>query len=242
MNKFTVAIRLFIITAVSALLLALANNITAPITKANQEKAFNESLAQALPDAKEFGNVDSGDYKNETVTINSINAGYGDKEHKDLKGYVVMATSSEGYGGKLGVMVGIDKDLKVTNVIISSPFAETPGLGANAKKPKFLDQFKGQTGPLDVVKREAGKDGEIQAISSATITSKAVTACVNAALEVVNKNAAKSTSASEEIQKTVKEITLQSNVENETAEENRKDEPTPIIVEENETEGENDGQ
>ena len=90
--------------------------------------------------------------------------------------------------------------------------------------------------------REAGKDGEIQAISSATITSKAVTACVNAALEVVNKNAAKSTSASEEIQKTVEEITLQSNVENETAEENRKDEPTPIIVEENETEGENDGQ
>ena len=180
MNKFSVALRLFIITALSAFLLAVANNITAPITKANQEKAFNESLIEALPEAMEFSSLDSGDYKNETVVINSINAGYGDKEHKDLKGYVVMATSSEGYGGKLGVMVGIGRDLKVTNVIISSPFAETPGLGAKADDT-WLSQFTGKKANISVIKSGTAKKSEINAISGATITSKAVTEGVNIA-------------------------------------------------------------
>lgn len=241
MSKFSVALRLFIITSVSALLLAFANYLTADITKKNQEKAFNESLVSALPSATEFSPADIGDYKNETVKINSVNVGYSDKEHKNLEGYVVSATSSEGYGGEVGVMIGIDKNKKITNVIISSPFSETPGLGANAKKPKFLDQFKGKSESLEVVKRETKADGEIQAISSATITSKAVTSCVNAAMEVVSRKSEKTASAAEEIQKTVKEIETQSNTENDTAIKNRQDLPDPIIAEDaNKEEKENE--
>lgn len=236
MSKFSVALRLFIITAVAALLLAFANMLTAPITKANQEKAFNEALSEALPEAREFYSVDPGAYDS-SVIINSINAGYADKEHKNLKGYVVMATSPDGYGGEVGVVVGIDTDNKVTKVLISSPFSETPGLGAKAKNPEFLDQFEGKSGELEVVKREAGKDGEISAITSATITSKAVTSCVNAALDIVRLNSAKTTNTAEEIHKAADEIKKQSDAENEAISEIRKDEPTPIIVDEDEKEG-----
>ena len=234
MSKFSVALKLFIITAVAAVCLALANKITAPITANNEAKAFAESLSAALPDAKEFKAMDPGIYEDETVVINSINAGYADKEHKDLKGYVVMATSSEGYGGEVGVMIGVGKDFKITNVIIASPFSETPGLGAKAKKPQFLDQFVGKSGVLKVVKGDASNDSEISAISSATITSKAVTKCVNAAIDVIKQGADKNTAVAEEIQKTAVEKDEQSQAELDAVEENRKDEPTPVIIEENE--------
>ena len=85
-------------------------------------------------------------------------------------------------------MVGINKDLEVNRIKIMES-AETAGLGANASKPKFADQFIGAKNRLSVVKGEAGEN-EISAIASATITSKAVTSCVNAAIEAAQAKAA----------------------------------------------------
>ena len=62
--------------------------------------------------------------------------------------------------------------------------SETPGLGANCVREDFKAQFAGKKLGISVVKRNA-KDNEIDAISSATITSKAVTKGVNDALEAV---------------------------------------------------------
>ena len=61
---------------------------------------------------------------------------------------------------------------------------ETAGLGMNASKPEFIDQYKGKKSKLHVVKDGASKDDEIQAISAATITSKAVTKSVNTAMDL----------------------------------------------------------
>lgn len=236
MSKFTVAVRLFIITAAAAVCLALANKITAPITKANNEKTFMASLSEALPDAKDFKTLDPSQSEDETVTINSIYAGYADKKHENPVGYVVTVTSSEGYGGDLCVIVGIDNDLNVTKAIISSPFSETAGLGAKAKEPDFIDQFKGKSKNLKVVRGEAANDNEISAISSATITSTAVTNCVNAALETVESTADKSRSVADEAQKTYSEKEEQSQAELDAVEKIRKDEPTPVIKDENDKE------
>ncbi len=244
MSKFTIALKLFIITAVAAACLALTNSITAPITKANNEKAFNESLRDALPDAKEFESIGGGETaKGSDVKIDSIHAGYKDKEHKELAGYVVKATSPNGYGGDLCVIVGIDRDGKVTKAIISSPFAETAGLGAKAKDADFIDQFKGKSGELNVVKREANGENEISAISSATITSNAVTDCVNAALEASKSSAVSSNSASMEAQKTFTEKKEKSDAELDAVEENRENQPTPTIKKEEDKkkEAENNG-
>ena len=54
----------------------------------------------------------------------------------------------------------------------------------NAKKESFISQFTGKSGSISVVKGSASGDNEISAITSATITSKAVTSAVNKALEL----------------------------------------------------------
>jgi electron transport complex protein RnfG len=71
---------------------------------------------------------------------------------------------------------------KTTGIKILSQ-AETPGLGANAEDSFFTDRFKGKSieEPLEVVKQEPAGDNQILAITSATITSKAVANGVNIA-------------------------------------------------------------
>ncbi len=182
LNKevLSVSLKLFIITAAAALCLAAVNKITTPIIAKNNE-ALEISLQQeVLPDAKTFVTGEIPTIDRLGVTINKVSAGF-DKEGGKVCGYVVTVTSHEGYGGDIRTMVGIDKDMKVTRVKIMEA-AETAGLGANASKPQFIDQFIGANKELSVVKGDARSD-EISAIASATITSKAVTNCVNAALE-----------------------------------------------------------
>ena len=88
----------------------------------------------------------------------------------------------KGYGGEITLPVGISTDLTVTGVEIVD-HAETPGLGANAESESWLSQFTGQSGELTVVKN-APTEGQIQAVTSATRTSKAVTDAVNQALAI----------------------------------------------------------
>ena len=91
-------------------------------------------------------------------------------------GYV-FTTAAKGYGGDVEIMTGVDAEGKITGISILS-IEETPGLGMNAKKDSFKDQYKGKSGELAVNK----DGGEIVAITSATITSRAVTSAVNQAL------------------------------------------------------------
>lgn len=100
-------------------------------------------------------------------------------------GYV-FETEGKGYGGTVKVMTGISTDGSITGVVILS-HSETPGLGANAEKEDFREQYKqpvaNNVGGIKVVKFQEPKEGEIQAMTGATITSTAVTNAVNAAIE-----------------------------------------------------------
>ena len=100
-------------------------------------------------------------------------------------GYV-FETEGKGYGGTVKVMTGIDTDGSITGVVILS-HSETPGLGANAEKESFREQYKqpvaNLAGGISVVKFQTPKEGEIQAMTGATITSTAVTNAVNSAIE-----------------------------------------------------------
>lgn len=98
------------------------------------------------------------------------------------RGYVVTVTSKEGYGGDIQFSVGFSMDGKVTGISILS-IAETAGLGMKAKDKAFLDQYVGKSGGNFVVDKDnaSGLKNEIDAISSATITTRAFTKGVNAA-------------------------------------------------------------
>ena len=111
---------------------------------------------------------------------------YVGKANNETVGYVFQ-TEAKGYGGAVKVMTGISAGGQITGVVILE-HSETPGLGANAEKASFTDQFK-QTAPekgITLVKNKAPSDGEIEAMTGASITSRAVTNAVNEAITKYN--------------------------------------------------------
>ncbi len=101
-------------------------------------------------------------------------------------GAVAFETSGKGFGGDVGLMVGIDvKNDKLLGVGVTT-HAETPGMGAKAKTdPSFVSQFKGLA--LDKPFKVTQDGGTINAISGATITSRAVSSAANEAVETYKK-------------------------------------------------------
>lgn len=171
---------LFAITAIAALILACANKVTAPIIEKNQMKRTAEAMTVVMPEAEKFEKVEViGEKSPVTEAYNAKNAS-GEKI-----GSCVIAAAN-GYGGEVLVLVGIDAEEKITGIQIMS-HSETPGLGANAEKPEFTEQFKGKTVGIKAVKSKAGEN-EINAMSGATITSKAVTNAVSVALDFAKVN------------------------------------------------------
>ena len=193
MNKSLVSdcIKLFIITIVAGLALGFVYNVTKePIAK-QEELAKQEAYQAVFADAASFADVDYEDSDIQAVcdkngltgiTMNEIMAA------KDASGnqigYVFNVTTSEGYGGDIQLAVGVQTD-GTLNGYDTLSIGETAGLGMNATTDAFKNQYKGiKAKQLTVVKEGTGSqsDEKIDAISGATITSRAVTSAVNACL------------------------------------------------------------
>lgn len=179
-NPIILAAILFAITAVVALLLALANTVTADKIAENAAKEQNEARIEVMPDATSFEKVE------QTFEDSAVNEIYAAMNNADeLLGYCV-SVSPNGFGGAIEMIVGVKTDASLTGLKIVS-LSETPGLGSKAQEPKFKDQFNGKSvaEPIALIKSGTPKDNEVVAISGATITSHAVTSGVNAAAEAV---------------------------------------------------------
>ncbi len=176
-ETFTLTWKLLLISALVTALLAFVNAITEPIIKTNNEKNFEAAMAEVLPGADGFDecNTDGFTPSEPGVTLDSLHA-------SNSGGYVVSTICSEGYGGDINVMVGMDENLAVTQIKIMS-MSETPGLGAKANEPAFYEQYNGLNAGISVIKNAEVSGNQVAAISGATVTSKAVTKAVNAALE-----------------------------------------------------------
>lgn len=158
---------LLLISVVVSGLLGLTNYITADKIDAISAEKTAASMEQVLP-AEVYTPVD---YTGTETGVAAV--------HKaDESGYVVEVTPS-GFGGTIDMVVGVSSDGTVTGVSIIS-MSETSGLGANAAKDSFRSQYVGKTGTLAVNK----DGGDIDALTGATITSRAVTNGVNTALRV----------------------------------------------------------
>ncbi len=99
---------------------------------------------------------------------------------------VALESSGKGYGGDVGLMVGIDTaENKILGVGVTT-MSETPGLGARAKTdPKFVAQYKSRA--LSESVKVTTDGGPINAISGATITSRAVSSGVADALALYER-------------------------------------------------------
>ena len=157
---------LFLITTIVAGLLGLVNYVTADtIAEQIAQKAEN-AMRQVL----EADSYEPLDVPEESAVTAAYRAGD--------RGYVVRVAPN-GFGGAIDMMVGVDVSGAVTGVAIVSQ-SETASLGANCTREDFRAQFTGKTGTLSVSK----DGGEIDALTGATITSRAVTSGVNTALVV----------------------------------------------------------
>ena len=168
-------VSLFLICVVSTVLLAVTNSVTAPMIEDLAAKTAAETRQTVLSAAKRFSDP-------KTVTMAKAQYTYYEGFDGDTPVGDVFTTQSKGYGGAVEIMTGIDLNGRVTG-IQTLTLNETAGLGMNAKNDAFRDQFKGKSGRISVAKNSPGED-EIQALTGATITSKAVTDAVNLALEL----------------------------------------------------------
>ena len=168
------ALSLFLIALVCSGLLALANKVTEPkIADINAAAELN-SRREVLPSADTF--TDEGEDKEKKVTYCTALGKNG-----ETAGYVFVS-QVKSYGGAMKVMIGTDAAGTLTGVRVLE-IADTPGLGMNVKKDSFLSQFSGKSGTVAVTK----DGGEINAVTSATISSRAVAKAVSNAAEVYNE-------------------------------------------------------
>ena len=160
------SLTLLVITGIVAAALAGVNAITAPVIAELTAQKTQAAIEVVLPG----GGTPVADFTDDTGTIQAIYA--------SEQGYAIQVAPN-GFGGAITMMVGVAPDGSVLGISIIS-HTETASLGAVAaentsKGQAFRDQFVGQSGTLSV-------GGSVDAISGATITSKAVTAGVNTAL------------------------------------------------------------
>ena len=165
------ALTLLLITAAVAAALAGVNSITAPQIQANKEAKIQEAIQAVLP-----GGGKETEFTDATGMVTAVWA--------SDTGYAVQVAPA-GFGGAITMMVGISSEGQILGVSVVSQ-TETAGLGAivgadTAAGQEFRDQFVGLSGQLAVDK----DGGQIDSITGATITSRAVTKGINAALECV---------------------------------------------------------
>ena len=176
-------------TLVLGFLLGLVYEITKqPIADANAAAA-QEAYKAVFADADSFEALDGFDKNAATEEV--IAAGYEDsiddvQVAKDASGseigYVVTVTAKDGSQSTITFSVGIQNDGTVNGYSVTS-ISETPGLGMKVEDEDFYSQFQGKlVDTFSVVKNTPAADNEIEAISGATISSRAVTNGVNAAL------------------------------------------------------------
>ena len=198
------AIILFVITIIAAFALGAVYEITKdPIAEA-EAKAKTDAAKAVFTEMKETAEAPEGtvetaqaliDQNNnnkefDTITIDEVLAALDENGNKI--GDIITVTSKKGYGGEITIIMGVSDDETLNGVEFLS-ISETPGLGMKAKDDApdsdndFKDQFKGvQPGSYKLTKRNINMNGttEIDAISSATITTSAVTNMLNAGLMV----------------------------------------------------------
>ena len=175
---------LTVVCGVCAAVLAYVNGVTEEPIKEIKVKLEQEAVKAVMPPGAE--KVEAVAWADAEKKAPVAFAGK-DATGKTV-GYAAKGTSGEGYGGDIVLMVGFQPDRKTVVAYKTLSAAETPGLGMNLNTPEFSGQFAGKDGSSLKVKKDGG---EIEAITSATITSRAVCGAIADAQGKFGKDGAK---------------------------------------------------
>lgn len=179
---------LFLITLISGLALGFVYEVTAEARAYQKELKIQQTCKEAFQGAdsfEEIGVVASEEMMAQATTlgVNFDTVFQAKNAEGNVVGYIVSVVSSEGYGGNIGLYVGISQDGTVKGVSILE-IAETPGLGmeaGNVLTPQFADK---NVKEFVFTKTGATQENEVDAISGATVTTEAITNGVNMALSM----------------------------------------------------------
>jgi electron transport complex protein RnfG len=166
---------LFIVCGFSAASLAVMNSVTKEPIARYEKQQTDEALRGVFPDADEFVNSEPG------RVWKALSKGQ--------KAGRVFRTQVQGYSGPITLMFGTDSSGAVTGLRVLS-HTETPGLGAKITTAQFRDQFRNKRPEQLILKKSDPARGQIDAVTGATISSRAVTKALCTTLESFNREKA----------------------------------------------------
>ncbi len=177
-NFKTMSLCLLLICLVCSALMAVVYAFTKAPVEAAEARKTSMAIAKVVPDF-------DGEPLECTIDIDGVEHSYYSVSKDDeVVGYAVEAVSS-GFGGALKIMAGFTPEGVIYNVEVLDNSQETPGLGAKSSEESFRGQFRGFN--PSVKKLTVKKDGgDVDAITAATITSRAFCVAVGNALTVFN--------------------------------------------------------
>lgn len=175
----TVAI-LTIIGVLSGALLAWVYAAANPLIEENRRRATKEAVIAVLP----------GTSKVKIMKAGKVRLFMGQDKNGRQTGLAFPAEPA-GFQGKIKMMIGMDPKLKKTIGLAILENVETPGLGSRITEKSFQAQFAGLSGEREIIllKNQAPdkKKNQVEAITGATISSRAVTAGINKEIARVRK-------------------------------------------------------
>ena len=175
---------LFVITLVAGLSLGYVNDLTrGPKAKAKLERKVN-ALKKVLPqfDNNPVSNVKMvlSDKTKDSIEI------YTALLNDQVNGTAVIGSSDKGFSGLIKIMVGFQPNGSIENIVVLEQ-KETPGLGTKMKDEKFIKQFRGKD-PSSFDLKTTKDGGDIDALTGATITTRAFGEATQLAYDVFKAN------------------------------------------------------
>lgn len=172
------------VAGLSALILGIVYKLTeGPIQKSKDQRSF-EAISEVV-----YGEFDNNPFEEKHIIPTSDGKGklelYPARKDGNISSVAIKTYTNNAFGGKMELMVGfyVDGTINKYKVIDQK---ETPGLGTKISEPKFSDQFNG-INPGKHVFKVKQDGGDIDAVTAATISSRAVIDAIQRAFDAFNK-------------------------------------------------------
>lgn len=176
------AVTLTVICAIAALLLSYVHQATLKPIAYQKRMEKVRALSRVLPHYNNHPDKDILQIPVENGRTLEVDLA---KKDGRVVAVAYRVVSHKGYGGDIEILMGVDISGKITGIEILT-MSETPGLGARIVEPAFKGQFAGKT--LKNTKWAVKKDGgDIDQITGATISPRAVTEAIHRGLVLFEK-------------------------------------------------------
>ncbi len=178
-----------LLSIVFSVSLAAVHLNLSPVIEENKTKETMENIPVLVAGEDSTVNADSFDISQRIINVDkgAVSKSYMVYDALDKSGNTaghVVKASGQGYGDKIELLLGLDAEGKIITGLFILGHKETPGLGDKITEDDWRNQYVGKSSDslLVVIKGTSVNDNEIDAISGATISSRAVTDIINSTI------------------------------------------------------------